>query len=327
MRPFFLKGEMKKFEDKLIAEFQDFEHEKFHVSFLPPKVFLCGGEVDVKAQIPKSLRDRLISHFSTHEDELHASRIQAEDFKDYFKEGAYSDLLEFETDIANIATLIVICLESPGSLVELGLFCMAPTTASKLLIIAPQEELADEDSFIFLGPLDHIKRNNPDAVVAYPWPTPKLIEYEHIELVVGDIKKKLEKMKKVQKFSEKNSAHIAFLIYDTIILAESITITEIEYALMAFKLEVDIKTVSRLLYLLEKIGLIAHTVYSSVTYYFDMPGSVRRIKFGSDAKGRTRDSQALTMALKSSYTMDREEASKRRVLVLKSIKKIKSEMK
>jgi hypothetical protein len=146
---------MKKFEDKLIAEFQDFEHEKFHVAFMPPKVFLCGGEVDVKAVVPKSLRDRLIGHFSAHEDELHHSRIQAEDFKDYFKEGAYSDLLEFETDIANIATLIVICLESPGSLVELGLFCMATTTtASKLLIIAPQEELADEDSFIFLGPLD-----------------------------------------------------------------------------------------------------------------------------------------------------------------------------
>jgi hypothetical protein len=318
---------MKKFEDKLIAEFQDFEHEKFHVAFMPPKVFLCGGEVDVKALVPKSLRDRLIGHFSAHEDELHHSRILAEDFKDYFKEGAYSDLLEFETDIANIATLIVICLESAGSLVELGLFCMAPTTASKLLIIAPQEELADEDSFIFLGPLDHIKRNNPGAVVAYPWPSSDLLEYEHIELVVGDIKQKLEKMKKTQKFSENNSAHIAFLIYDIIILAESITITEIEYALMAFKLEIDGKTVSRLLYLLEKIGLIAHTVYSNVVYFYDSPGSTRRIKFGTDVKGRTRDSQALTMALRSAYTADSDDSSKRRVLVLKSIKQIKAGIK
>ena len=117
-----------KFDDQLIAEFQDFEHAKFTVSFLPPKVFLCGGEVDINATIPKSARHRLIEYFSSHEHDLLRACIQAEDFKDYFKEGAYSDLLEFERDIASIATLIVICLESPGSLVELGLFCMDPMT-------------------------------------------------------------------------------------------------------------------------------------------------------------------------------------------------------
>jgi hypothetical protein len=318
---------MKKFEDQLIFEFQDFEHARFNVSFLPPKVFLCGGEVDVTSPIPKSARERLVAHFAAHENELHKACIQAEKFKDYFKEGAYSDLLEFESDIANIATMIIICLESPGALVELGLFCMDPIAMGKLLIIAPQEELAGENSFIFLGPLEYLKGKVNDSVVAYPWPNPDVLEYEHTNMMVSDIKQKLEKMQKNQQFSEKNSAHIAFLIHDIIMLAHPITITEIQYALLAFKVEVEERVVSRLLYLLEKIGLIAHTVYSSVTYFYDSPGSVRRIKFGVDTKGKTRDSPALVIAFRSIYILGDDELSKKRTLVLKHINKLKLEVK
>lgn len=318
---------MKKFEDQLIIEFQFFEHAKFNVSFLPPRVFLCGGEVDVKAPIPLSARQRLVAHFAAHEPDLHDACIQAEDFKDYFKEGAYSDLLEFEADIASIATLIVVCLESPGSMVELGLFCMDPTTSGKLLVIAPHEEVAAEDSFIYLGPLAYVKRQDADSVFIYPWPNKDELEYEHLKLMVGDIKQKLEKMQKTQKFSAANPAHIALLIHDIVMLAHPITVTEIEYALMAFKLDQEPKTVTRLLYLLEKVGLISHVVYSGVTYYFDKPGSVRRIKFGTDTKGKTRDTQAIVMAFKTIYILGDDELSKKRTLALKQINKLKLEIK
>lgn len=318
---------MKKFEDQLIVEFQSFEHSKFSVSFLPARVFLCGGEVDVKAPIPLSARQRLVDHFAAHEPDLHAACIQAEDFKDYFKEGAYGDLLEFETDIASIATLIVVCLESPGSMVELGLFCMDPTTTGKLLVIAPYEEVAAEDSFIYLGPLEFIKKQNSDSVLVYPWPSKSEVMYEHLKPMVGDIKQKLEKMQKTQSFSQDNSAHIALLMHDIVMLAHPITVTEIEYALMAFKIDVESKSVTRLLYLLEKVGLISHVVYSGVTYYFDRPNSTRRIKFGTDGRGRTRDTPAIIMAFKSVYISGEDELSKKRTLALKQINKLKLGMK
>lgn len=316
-----------KFDDQLIAEFQDFDHLKFTVSFMPPKVFLCGGEVDIKAAIPLSARQRLIEYFSNHEHDLEKGIIQAEDFKDYFKEGAYSDLLEFEKDIASIATLIIVCLESPGSLVELGVFCMDPTTVGKLLIIAPQEELEAENSFIYLGPLQNLKRKEPDSVLAYPWPDSKLSKYEHIDLIVSDVKRKLEKMLKTQRFSTENPAHIALLIYDIVILTHPITVTEIELALAAFKIDVEGKTVTRLLYLLEKICLVAHTTYSNVRYYFDIPGGTRRIKFGLDAKGKTRDTMSITLAFKKTYVQSEDEQARKRYLALKHIMKIKAEMK
>lgn len=316
-----------KFDDQLIEEFQNFDHSKFTVSFLPPRVFLCGGPIDVNAVIPISARQRLIAYFSAHDNDFHKVCIQAEDFKDYFKEGAYSDLLEFEADIANIATLIIICLESPGSLVELGLFCMDPNTVGKLLVLAPQEKLDKEDSFIFLGPLQSIKRTNPDSVLVYPWPTEDVLEYEHINIMANDVKRKLDKMLKTQRFSIENSAHIALLIQDVIVLAHPITFTEIELALAAFNIDIDSASVSRLLYLLEKVNLIDHMTYSHVKYYFNKEESARRIKFGTDLKGRTRDTPAIVMAFRKTYVMADDEQSRKRSLVLKQIHKLKQEVK
>jgi hypothetical protein len=318
---------MKKFEDKLITEFENFEISRFGVSYIPPKVFLCGGEVDIKAQIPKSLRDRLINHFAIHDEEISNSCIQAENFKDYFREGAYHDLLEFEADIAGIATLIIVCLESPGSLVELGMFCMDSSIIGKLLVVAPIEETQGEDSFIFLGPLEYIKRLDRGSVLEYPWPDKNVLEYEHLPMLVADIKTRLQDMQKTQKFSEENSSHIALLIHDVIMLASPVTLTEIEYALLAFGLTVEQKKVTRLLYLLEKIGLIAHTSYGNVIYYFDLHGSTRRVKFGLDMKGRRRDSQSMILAFRGVYISSDDEQSKRRLLAAQHVKKLKDQMK
>jgi len=316
-----------KFDDQLIEEFQSFEHSRFTVSFLPPKIFLCGGPVDVNAVIPTSARQRLIAYFAAHDHDFHRACIQAESFNDYFKEGAYSDLLEFEADIANIATLIIICLESPGSLVELGLFCMDPNTVGKLLVLAPQEELDKANSFIFLGPLQNIRRTNVDSVLAYPWPKSDVLDYEHINIMAEDVKQKLEKMLKTQRFSLSNSAHVALLIQDIIMLAHPITFTEIELALVAFNVDIDSASVSRLLYLLEKIELIDHTTYSNVKYYFDKLGGSRRIKFGIDLKGRTRDTPAIVMAFRKTFILNDDEQSKKRSLVLRQINELKRALK
>ncbi len=51
--------------------------------------------------------------------------------------------MSFEDDIANISTLVVICLESAGSLVELGLFVNRKSLAQKLHVVAPFEEIEE----------------------------------------------------------------------------------------------------------------------------------------------------------------------------------------
>ncbi|GAB3370440.1 retron St85 family effector protein [Azotobacter armeniacus] len=256
------------FENRLIEEFGSFDTSRFTVSFMPPKIFVCGGKTGGNLLIPEGLRDRIINHFDDNDNEAYKACVKAEDFKDYFKEGAYSDLLEFEVDIANIATLIIICLESAGSLVELGMFCNNAPLVHRLLVIAPQEEVEAKDSFIYLGPLESLKKKDASSVLVYPWPSSQIKNYDHIGLIATDIKAKLDKTLKSESFKSENTAHLAFLIYDIIVLAHPIKLSEIELALAAMNLDIKEKLLIRLLYLLEKIGLIKHTVYSNVSYYY-----------------------------------------------------------
>lgn len=303
------------FEDKLIREFENFDHSRFTVIFFPPKIFLCGGPVDVKSAFPLSLRQRLIEHSAKYDGGLHSACIQAEDFIDYFRDGLYSDLLQFESDIAGIATLIIICLESPGSLVELGLFCMDSETAKKLVIIAPLEQTKKEDSFIFLGPLTNIKQKNQNSILIYPWPSKDTMNYEHIEYIFQDIKSALESSPKSQQFRKERSAHIAFIIHDVIILSNPITITEIELALTALDIDIQKKELTRLLYLLEKIDLISHITYSNVTYYFGKKNAARRVKFGQSRDGRIRDTSEIKLSFREAFYSSEDEQSRKRILV------------
>ncbi len=185
-----------KFENTLIETFEKLSTDKFKVNLETHHLFVCGGPVDIQAKTPPSFRDRFVSYSASKYPLIHDAIVQAETFKDYFKENAYPDLLVFEEEIANLASLVVIFLESPGSLVELGMFCTKPDFYKKLLIIAPQDEVSGEDSFIYLGPLENIKKKEPTSVEIFPWPDCNNDHYdqEHLENLCTSISEKLSSL-------------------------------------------------------------------------------------------------------------------------------------
>lgn len=311
------------FDDILIQEFQALDMSKFKVAFTPPKIFFCGGEINNTAVIPASVRQRIVNHLEDEHAHVFKSCILAESFLDYFKEGAYADLLEFEKDIANIASLIIVFLESAGSLVELGLFCMDKSLSNKLLVIAPQKEVEAKNSFIYLGPIENLLRNDASSVMIYPWADADSHKYEHLDLIVGDILSKIENSKKTTNFDPENSGHIALLIYDIVQIAMPIKLLEIELVLLALDIDVKQSQVSRLLYLLEKVGLVNFTTYSTVKYYYDAGDSQRRVKFGSRTDKGVRTTKDLWMLLRQSYLLAEDEQSKKRRLALVQINEIK----
>jgi len=316
------------YDDTLIEEFGRFDLSNFHVMYHPPRVFVCGGEYNTGKLLPASMRDRIIQYFELNDNDkesrlLSKSCVMAEDFKDYFKDGAYSDLMEFEDDIAKVSTLIIICLESPGSLVELGLLCNNSFLVKRLLVIAPQSEVEAKNSFIYLGPLSSLIERDSSSVLIYPWPDNERQEYEHIDLIVGDIKNKLKNTNKTSKFDIKNSAHIAFLIHDIVQISSPIKITEIELALASIDVNVNEKIIQRLLFLLEKINLVKFTTYSNVNYYYTCNDEDRRVRFGRAKDNSKRDESSIKMAIRKSFILDDNELSKKRRLALKQINTIK----
>ena len=120
------------------------ELKNFKIINVPNIIFICGGKIEQQAHeekkaFPASLRERMLNYLADEHSEIKDNCVVAESFKDYFQKGDYKNLLEFEGDIANISSLIVVCLESAGSLVEFGIFANHEKTIKKLQVFVPEE--------------------------------------------------------------------------------------------------------------------------------------------------------------------------------------------
>ena len=311
----------KEYENTLIKVFEQLNTDNFHVNIQPNKLFLCGGKVDVKEAIPPSFRDRLLGYTAETDMELHDSFVLAEAFKDYFKDNYYTDLLAFENDIAYISTLVIIFLESAGSLVELGLFCNKPEIYNKLLIIAPQEEVEGEDSFIYLGPIEYIKKKNTTSIEIMPWPSKDRLEYDKDNLseLCASINAKINTQSKVESFKKENSGHIAHLICAIVTISYPILLSEIELVLYSLEIDIAQSKISRLLYLLQKIDLIKTFKRSHYTYYYPVDNKIKKIKFGI-TKSKTRlDERNARVSILQSFSNAENEPSIKRKNALKQI--------
>ncbi len=309
------------YESALIDIFNQFDIDSFNVDLTEEFLFLCGGLIDAEATIPPSLRDRFLSYTATIEDSIHDTIVLAEKFKDYFKENLYSDLLVFEDEIANMSTLVIILLESPGSLVELGMFCTKPPLYKKLLIVAPQKEAKDEDSFIYLGPLEYIKKKSPTSVAIYPWADPKIAHYskDNLDDLCDLIHNKLRSRNKTEKFNIKNSGHVAYLVCEIINLCYPILISDIELALAAMEIELSTSSISRHLYLLSTFNLIKQLHYSSYKYYYPTNEKNRKIKFGKTKDNKVLDVSRIKMNISASYVLSEDSLSRKRKNARKQI--------
>ncbi|MCQ9122065.1 retron St85 family effector protein [Rodentibacter pneumotropicus] len=288
-------------------------------SFLIKKSLFVGGAVPDNS-VAASFRQRVVISMP---DDI--PFVLAETFKDYFKDNRYPDLLVFEDDIAQISSVILIFLESPGSLVELGMFISKPEFYKKLLIIAPQEEVHGHESFIYLGPLKHIKRKYSDSILIYPWPKKEQpYDKEHVNDVISSLKNKLSRQHKSQKFTMGNSAHISFFIAEIIRLSYPIILEEIQYALMAFNVDIKDSFVSRYLYLLKILEYIDVYEYSGYKYYYPRKEfkDIQFLYFGIGASKRGFDESGFKMKLKQSYLSETDESSKKRQSAMKQISTI-----
>ncbi len=135
----------------------DLDGNKIHVQAPSEVVFLCGGRFgDISEPVPLSLRDAFIK-ITDYPPLRGRVLIQAEEvtqkysFFDY-----YGNILEFETDLAQIVELIILFCESEGSLAELGAFAMIDEIVERLFLVVRQEHW-NSQSFIRLGPLRRVE--------------------------------------------------------------------------------------------------------------------------------------------------------------------------
>jgi len=279
-----------------------------HVLLSPPIVFLFGGSMeDPASTVRRALYDHILAKHPT----LSGSLVMPEEFKDWLHDAVYPDLLTFESDLAQTSSLVIIALESPGSIAELGCFAANSSLRRKTLIIM-SEHHHNQQSFIKLGPLRQLDDAN---VYSYPYCHKEPVKTigGYLDDIVDGIEVYLEKGNKTEAFNVESTGHIALLIFEMLSLYQALILKEIKEFLSILGCNIDQKEIKRLLFLLDKLSLIKKERIGNRDYY--LPARQEsRVSFSSKFKEKLFDKNAAMMGAAQYYAYNPEERIRRKVI-------------
>ncbi|SDX42386.1 retron St85 family effector protein [Nitrosomonas oligotropha] len=274
-------------EDPRLNFFKSINLDDSRILHFPGIVFVCGGaRNDIKIP-PTYVRDHIVrSLWDLHRD-IADKIIEAEDVEDWLKEGHYSNLIDFETDIAKLATLIVLFVESAGSIAELGAFSVIHDIASKLIVFI-RENSYQQDSFIRLGPIQYLE-DMETSVKVYPWtllspasninpnhpPQNHISEFGPPDIesvkpltidICNDIVAAFKKNRQTAAFSKTQPGHIMLLIVDMVDIFLALKKGEIQEHLQDLGINLSTRVIMKYLYLLLKLELLEKKSYGDHYY-------------------------------------------------------------
>ncbi|WP_414447595.1 retron St85 family effector protein [Burkholderia sp. 22PA0099] len=234
--------------------------EKSRVKPYEGFIFLCGGPADITSVFPTSLRDAIYRELVKSDSDEGRIRV-AEHYKDWAHDSVYNDLVLFEQHIAELSSIIVLVLESPGAIAELGLFAAIGAFREKLLVFVDTQYYRS-NSFIKLGPVDFLEKTHGNPAEVHRWLNNRQqvdgkLAADLQSEVADAIRVRLAKKGTEKPFDPNQWLHFALLVCDFIDLYSALTIRELRGLLGDVGLPKTEHEIKQVLYLLERVKLIA----------------------------------------------------------------------
>jgi hypothetical protein len=269
-----------------------------------PIVLLCGGLVPIKdhpddPNLPIASMRHAITQANTSYEIFRPEEIQA-----WQNDGIYKNLMDFEADLASICSLVVIILESAGSLVELGAFSQLPDL-SKNIIAITSSSFENDGSFINLGILRFIAENHRSSVKRYPWDIlqPQQLTTEIIQDVISDIEDELTGLGSSQVLKPTQSSHMIVLICEIVRLFKALKEHEILGYLNTLGCGLTKDQLKRKLFLLEQFKLLKKEVYSDSIFYMRGAETYHKLRLALKAESGA-DALRIEMECLAYYNSD-----------------------
>lgn len=248
--------------------------ENFRIENFPELIFMCGGPMiltEAGSSIP-SVRYYIFNYIKENEPELFNKIILAEKINDWLDGSPYDHLLELERDLAGLVSVIPLFLESYGAVAELGSFVSENQIRSRLLVFM-EEKYYEAPSFIYLGPIKLLLKEEKGQVLAYSWENTdgKLDEGMLLQLapeICNEIKEFLKRKDETKKFSASMAAHKILLMSDFIDIAYVARYQEIARFFDKCGIPTLEKDIKKYLLIAEKLGLIAMQNEGREKFYF-----------------------------------------------------------
>jgi hypothetical protein len=238
----------------------------------PDLILLCGGPTDQKHAGPpyQSVRDYFFQYIKANHPEI-AKRLRlAEEINDWFDQGVFTDLLELEEYLADLSDVIILFVESPGSIAELGAFAASDTVRPKILTVI--NSLHPGRSFIADGPIRRLRSADARLVHSFEWNSEadrindetNIETFQDLSQVLSQVLlERKQAARKERKLNLKSPGHAMLAIADLIDIIGITSNREISDCLKALDNEVDRSILQKYLFLLEKLRIVKKLDYST----------------------------------------------------------------
>jgi flavodoxin len=281
------------------------------IESLPGLLTIFGGSLSSEQEIddaitpPKSNRDACVQWLRANRKDMHDMLLLPENYDDWSSFNTYSDLLRFEEDLAYLTDAVVIFLEAPGSIAELGAFSQIPSLRDRLVIVVTDDR-HPKKSFISLGPLRQLEALDKLSICAIPVGNTRELA-NHINVVIGAVNHKISKVKPKRSFDPTEKQHQFALALDVIGLAEVLTFTDIKLLFEHFQINENETRIRQILFTLEKSKLIKKRRYGGIDYYGPSKRGLKHL----DYKGLQPDEKFNRSRVQSRILMGRDQTDAR----------------
>jgi hypothetical protein len=254
------------------------------VESVPSLVTVFGGPVSSpqshRAGIPPvSQRDAFVAWTDSNDAGLRSQLLIPESYADWKHFDTYPDLIRFEEDLAYLTSAVVIFLEAPGAIAELGAFSQIEPLKRRLVVVV-EEKYHETSSFISLGPLRQLDARKKDQVCIIPFGDPLALPGD-VDAVLNSLNAvRAEEVRASLDVSDR--AHHFSLALDYIALSEIATFGDVKKVFEHFGLDTNENRLKQLFFALTKSELVTLKRYSGQTYYLPKVRNQRWVTY----KGR-----------------------------------------
>ncbi|AIY43872.1 putative inner membrane protein [Collimonas arenae] len=252
----------------LLEEFKKaVDPNKTRIINVPPRFAVFGGTLDDARDGSPFVSERNLFVTSIHKfhPDLSERLIVPEIYPEWNSFGIYDDLLTFEEDLGHLTSLVILFLESPGSLAELGAFVKIPSLRSQLQIVVRSGEIQKRNSFIWLGPLKNLQNEHADCIHAFPHTTVAELE-PHLAVLFESIREVITSKSPSFKFSSTDPRSKFLVIADLLELFVALKKGELIDLLSHFGISINRKALDQAVFLLKIFDLIDEGKYGKTDY-------------------------------------------------------------
>jgi hypothetical protein len=236
-------------------------------------IFLCGGTADATNPKPASIRDAIYRELAKIDAIEQRIRL-AEHYKDWAHDSVYRDLVLFERHLAELSSVIVLVLESPGAIAELGLFSTIDEFRSKLLVYVDAGHYRQQ-SFIRLGPIDYLEKTHNNDAECHSWikriKDKEIFDRDAAEQLQPElaepITNRLKASKSEEPFDSSRWLHLALLTCDLLNLFSALTVRDVFNCLSKLGLPWLEPDIRQALFLMEKMNLLTMEPSGNQRYF------------------------------------------------------------